>query len=207
MKINLNENDANCSGQDLFGGLLDKCIVNSVAGIAYFRKLSNITRINTDTVSSEPVRVCLCNDNNKANCDQQIHSLQVRQRDPFNISVVAVDQVGHYVPAVVHSSLKDVSLPVSQSLRKISSNCTVIDYEVLFVNVNEDHELTLYAEGPCADNGVSKLSITVNYNIIPCSCAPGSCQLTNVQNVLVFAIGEIKYCWSTLKSAIHLQSQ
>ena len=39
------------------------------------------------------------------------------------------------------------------------------------MNVNEDHELTLYPEGPCADNGVSKLSITVN--VIPCSCALG----------------------------------
>ena len=171
LKIYLSENDANVIGQDLFGGLLDRCTVNTVAGIAYFREMSNLTRFNSDTVSSEPVQVCLCNDSNKANCDQQIHKLKVRQRDPFNISVVAVDQVGNYVPALLHSSLKDVSLPVSQTLRKISSNCTAMNYEVSFVNANEDHELTLYAEGPCADNGVSKLSITVN--VIPCSCAPG----------------------------------
>ena len=55
LKINLNENDANCSGQDLFGGLLDRYTVDSVAGIAYFRKISNITRFSTDTISSEPV--------------------------------------------------------------------------------------------------------------------------------------------------------
>ena len=170
VKIYFRENRANSRGCDLFGGLLDRCTVNSVTGITYFRELISSTKFSTD-ISSKPVRVCLCNNSNKANCTQQLHDFELHQRDTLKISVVAVDQVGSYVPAVVHSSLNVESLPASQTLQKIDPNCTVMDYEVPFGKVNEDYNLTLYAEGPCADKGVSKLSITVK--VLLCSCAPG----------------------------------
>ena len=170
LKINLNENHANSSGDDLFGGLLDRCTVNFVAnlsGVVYFKEIRNMS---FDTVSSEPVRICPCN-NSKKDCGHLTHTVPVRQGDRFTISVVAVDQVSHPVPAVLHSSFREVSLPVSQTLRKIGSVCSTLEYEVSFLNVGEDHELTLYAEGPCTHKDISKLLIIVN--VIACSCAPG----------------------------------
>ena len=83
LRINFTGNSANISGDNLYGGLLDRCAIiaekNIISssesnGVARLKEISNI--INVTTVSSQPVRVCLCK-NNKPDCNQMTHSILV----------------------------------------------------------------------------------------------------------------------------------
>lgn len=172
--FNFNNNYAESSGHDLFGGLLDRCSFVSDTADPFMPNSNGASRFNNlqnfSTVSSEPVRVCHCK-NGEPDCSQQRQSIQVRRGDRVTMSIVAVDQVSQPVTAVIQSSFNDIALPESQTVRKIGSNCTTVDYDVALANVGETHQLTIFAEGPCNDNGVSKFVIDVE--ISSCVCPLG----------------------------------
>ena len=170
-------NSADVSGSDLYGGLLDRCSVVSattpsvleVNGVARFKEISNVE--NFDTVSSQPVRVCLC-ENSTPDCSRRTYSIQVRKGERFSILVAAVDQVNQTVRANVQSEFNDVSLSGSQTLRSIGGvNCTDLDYQVLFPSAPYVYGLVLYAEGPCDNTDISRLKVSIIVN--ECLCAPG----------------------------------
>ena len=170
-------NSADTSGQNLFGELLDRCSVISattpsvleVNGAARFKEITNVE--NFDTVSSQPVRVCFC-ENNIPDCSQRTYSIQLRKGERFSIPVAAVDQVNQTVRANVQSEFKDVSLSDSQTLRSVSGmNCSNLDYQVLFPSVPQVYGLLLYAEGPCDNMDISRLKVTIQVN--ECLCPPG----------------------------------
>ena len=72
--VNFNENEAHISGSNLFGGLLDRCTVSPFAevynnekptiinGVTYFQILSTLNYSEPLSISSHPVRVCFCRD-------------------------------------------------------------------------------------------------------------------------------------------------
>jgi predicted outer membrane repeat protein len=175
--LNFNDNYADSSGHDLFGGLLDRCsfVSNTIDpfmsdsnGVSRFKELSNFQNITT--VSSGPVRVCPCK-NGEPDCSKQQQSIQIRRGDGVVISIVATDQVNQPVTAVIQSSFNDTALPESQTIRQIGSNCTTVDYDVSFPNVGETHQLIIFAEGPCDDKGISKFVVDVE--ISSCVCPLG----------------------------------
>ena len=160
------DNFAEDSGSDLFGGLLDRCTEPNAT--ARFQEISNIK--NFSTVSSKPVRVCLCDDYT-SNCSQQTHNIAVKQGNPFTIQLSAVDQVHQSVSATIQSDLKEVSLPKNQTVRRIDSQCSNLDYQVFFPSVSKIYRLDIYARGPC--NGIGISNLTVNVKVLKCSCGPG----------------------------------
>ena len=160
------DNLAEDSGSDLFGGLLDRCAKSNAT--ARFQEISNIK--NLSTVSSKPVRVCLC-DGYISNCSQQTHNITVKQGNPFTIQLSAVDQMHQSISATIQSDLKEISLPKNQTIRSIDSQCSNFDYQVFFPSVSEVYRLDIYARGPCNGIGISKL--TVNVKVLKCSCGPG----------------------------------
>ena len=174
--FNFNNNYADSSGHDLFGGLLDRCTftdlsnVNS-SGIIHFNELSNFQNIKLNkSVSSEPVRVCPCN-YGEPDCSQQEQFHQIRRGDGVVISIVAVDQVNQPVTAVVQSNIDDIALPESQTVQKIGSNCTTVHYDISLPNVGENHQLTVFADGPCSNEGISKFIVDIH--ISSCTCPVG----------------------------------
>ena len=173
LRILFNSNVAEHRGHNLFGGLLDRCTAVSDAtpkpsGIVRFKEISNIR--NLSTVTSEPVRVCICK-NSIPNCSQQMHNISVKQGNTFTIQLSAVDQVNQSISATIQSKLKDVSLAKSQTIRRIDSSCSDLDYQVFFPSVSEVYQLTINAEGPCNSIGISNL--TVDIKVLECLCAPG----------------------------------
>ena len=74
------KNQASMNGSDLYGGLLDRCMLSNSTGMSvlepigtsYFKKISNINSF--DTVSSDPVRLCLCR-NEELNCNKWKQSI------------------------------------------------------------------------------------------------------------------------------------
>ena len=183
--INFDKNHAKHKGDDLFGGLLDRCTVSntqSIAnqsqmtsiGVARFKSISNITMLNT--ISSKPVRVCFC-ENHKPNCHVRSKTVEVKHRDTILLEIVSIDQVNHKIIATIKSRIDDCELPVSQATQTIGAICSNVSYHITAPPREAPYQATVYADGPCSDKGISKL--TVNVKVLQCKCAIGLVYLTD----------------------------
>ena len=185
--INFDKNRAKYTGDDLFGGLLDRCTVSNTQsilianqsqmtsiGIARFESISNVTMLNT--TSSKPVRVCFC-ENHKPNCTLRSKAVEVKHRDTILLELVAIDQVNHKVIATIKSRIDDYELPVSQATQTIGAVCSNISYHITAHPREAPYQATVYADGPCSDKGISKLA--VNVKVLQCKCAIGLVYLTD----------------------------
>lgn len=110
-------NNATTSGSSLYGGLLDKCTVNSMvdessiikmgdepdAGLTYLETISDIQR---SDIGSPPVKLCFCR-GGQPNCDLQLHPpMQIDRGDTVNVSVVVFDEAGNPIKDVtIYGSL------------------------------------------------------------------------------------------------------
>ena len=172
--VTFKSNNATISGSVLFGGLLDRCEVQQFTqltqqnGVAYFKSLGNI--VNNDVISSDPIRICFCK-LDKPDCNYKHPTILVKKGEIFTVSVVAVDQVNHTVPATIHSSLSSYlgGLGENQSLQNTSSKCTDLSFTAF--SPHESDEIILYADGPCKDVGLS--NSIVNVYFLPCTCPVG----------------------------------
>ena len=177
-------NTARYSGSNLFGGLIDRCTPSSVGnaistgavseqysdGQAYLLSISSLFGSNANSITSHPVKVCFCTQNNMPNCSFRSLTKEVQKGQPFNVSVVAVDQIRTPVRAQVLASLSPIkgSLGEGKSTH-LANSCTDISYSVF--SSDESETLYLYAEGPCRDVEPSRLAVTVEF--LPCSCPVG----------------------------------
>ena len=182
--LNFSENSADISGSNLYGGLLDRCAVSQFAevrikytqdyeeggnGIMYFKHVSTITESDT-SVSSQPVKVCLCTDNEQ-NCTYKRH-IEAKKGETFNVSLASIDQINQPVSGLIHASLNLARSAVAtgQATREIPAKCTNLTFNVFSPHSFE--QLTLYAlDGPCRDANLSKISLDINF--LPCSCPIG----------------------------------
>ena len=178
------ENQAS-TGHDLFGGLLDRCTAFSgidarsfklkPSGTSQFKEISTLTSY--DTVSSEPMRLCLCNKNlnntMELDCSQRVHRVNVKIKNDFSVHIAAIDQVNHAVPATIISKFENLNVTESQTMQRIGPECHELKYHVAFPIVST-YKLYVYPDGPCAAKGISRLNISVN--VTSCTCAPGFMQ-------------------------------
>lgn len=92
-RVTASNNTARYSGSHLFGGLLDRCttlskdIITTVTvnevygnGLTYFQSISNI---NSDSITSAPVRVCFCTQN-LPNCSIKSLTKEVKKGTIFH---------------------------------------------------------------------------------------------------------------------------
>ena len=206
LQINFNDNYANISGDDLYGGLLDRCIFsngpNTINAAGFLKEISNIRCF--DTISSKPVRLCYCK-NNQPDCDQQVHSIEVIRGDDFKISLAAVDQVNRSVSATIQSQFVNLTVPESQSVQKVSANCTDLEYQISFPSVQAKYELIAYAWGPCGNQSISKINVTITVH--SCTCANGFIQADNTTKCTCICDNRYKMFSSISLNAIPQQSQ
>ena len=150
-----NNNMGKLSGATLYGGLLDRCTVspfaeiysmshvstqsqgnaynNIIDGKEYFEIHSNIK---LDSISSEPVRICFCNESGHPDCNYQPPPVQKKKGERFEIVLVTVDQVGNPLSNVnVLSSLSSNlgGLGVNQSNQTTKEGCTSFHYVYSFL--------------------------------------------------------------------------
>ena len=181
--VYFSKNYASTSGSTLYGGMLDKCAVGQFAeiymkynhyeverggGIAYFRNISTITNV---SISSGPARVCLCTGDILHDCTSQGHS-RVKKGAVFQVSLVAVDQVGQPVSATIQASLNSTEsgLAEGQLSKEISSECTKLTFNV--VSPHDSETLALYgSDGPCRNVILSRAIVEIHFD--PCTCQIG----------------------------------
>ena len=178
--ISFLDNSADISGSNLFGGLLDRCTAHSKShqksesnklGLASFKNSSNLNKSNLDTVTSHPVQLCFCRDN-QLDCNYQPKSIQVNRGKIFSVKLIAYDQVHHAVNASIQCSLNSSAggLGEGQQIQTINKPCTELKYNLFTPNNYE--ELTFSAvRGPCNNiSGISERSVMIE---ITCSCPIG----------------------------------
>ena len=135
-------------------------------GVSYFKNISS----SGSTLTSYPVRVCLCI-SNEHDCTHQSH-IEVKKGEIFTISLVAVDQIGQPVNGTIQTflSFAESGLAEGQLARKIPAECTSLTFNV--VSSHNLENLTLYAsDGPCKDADLSTRTIEIYF--LPCSCPVG----------------------------------
>lgn len=187
--VEFDNNYAKSSGSTLFGGLLDRCIAspfNEVErtidltsnsflvydehGLQYLMDIT--TGITTHSISSNPVQICLCTDDNNHICNRimQTHVF-VKKGYPFNISLTAVDQIYRPVYAIIQGHLQSTeSLITEGQAKKVTSNCNNLQFKATS-SLNSE-VLTLYAaDGPCKDSKLSSLQVHITF--LPCTCPVG----------------------------------
>ena len=186
------KNSAMEAGNDIYGGLLDRCTLSPIAelvflepkakffdGLEYLNATAhfsqNITNMSDfyEYISSAPVKVCFC-ENSTSSCEVEHSTVRVKKGETFTLSLTAVDQVGKPVHANLISSLlsdKDGigRLKEGQQNRPIHDHCTMLDYNVY--SSEGTAVLELYADGPCANIGISKQQVNISF--LACNCPIG----------------------------------
>ena len=182
--LNFTGNSANSTGDAIFGGLLDRCTLNSATpsrrqkydGINYIQSISNIDDV--DSISSHPVRLCFCIAN-QSDCSYNPPTIYVMKGHTFNISVVAVDQVNHTLESDVEAFLSsnDGLLGEGQKQQSVTTNCTNLMYNI--ITPHETEELLLNAVGPCGNAHASQRRVKVEF--VNCTCPIGFQPAASIQ--------------------------
>ena len=174
-------NTATAQGFNLFGGLLDRCIPsqfvellypNYYSGVTYIQNISENTQL--DSISSKPVRLCLCNSEHEPDCSYQFPIITVKKGEAFNVSVVAVDQVNNTVDANISSSVSSNKGGIGE-IQRVGRNCTDLTYNVYSPHNSET--IKLFADGPCGSAALSTSHITIQFT--DCKCPVGFQPLSN----------------------------
>ena len=201
-------------GSALYGGLLDRCKVNNYDSEAYppneiFNNISVFTSDNSSTISSEPLQVCFCR-NNTPDCTYLNPPIKRSPGQPFTVSLAALDQVMHTIPATIRSEFMSSSgsnarLGDLQNIKQIEGTCSDLQYTLFSPDISE--ELILFAEGPCGSTGRATRSIVVEFLPCPdgfvlsnaeCTCEPRLRKFTSACNVSSDSVERSETFWMGL---------
>ena len=188
-------NNSAIVGSVLYGGAIDNCKLTGLDSYnsgEVFDMLVHIEDDNkTSTISSEPFRVCPC-ENNLPDCSKSHVPYIVYPGEMFNVSTVAVGQRSGTVPAGIRSSIEtsnNANLLSFQYIQEANSTCTMLNYTVF--SLSHSVHLHLYVDGPCSTFG-DELVLDLNINLTcpsgfslsdlvrSCVCEPMLAKYTNL---------------------------
>ena len=187
--LHFNDNMATSSGEDLFGGLLDRCKVSMFAepnvnnvnmdysfsngtvitnGYEYLMSISNIVG---EHISSEPIRVCFCREGSgQPDCDYQPPPIIVKkgQQRSITLSLSVVDQIHKPLKeAIIISQFESGNYLCQNYIQNTDGSCTKLDFGVDSDNTTEVLIISV-GEGPCKDTEKSQARVTLNYQCNNC---------------------------------------
>ena len=169
--ITFSQNHVKYYGRDLYGGLLDRCIINAFGKSFKYSSLQGFAKSIVNSTTSKAVRLCPCSLQGKVQCGSITSLNKIMKNERFVLSVAAVDHVNHTMNATIFSYVTDnqASLGEEQKIQSVGNGCSDLVFSV--VSPKETATLVAYAEGPCKDLGISPLRIVITFN--PCSCPLG----------------------------------
>ena len=164
--IMLFKNNSAPQGAVLYGGLLDRCEINSTtSGIEHFKKTSRFEPIPL-AVTSDPIRMCLCTEDQKVNCSTREMSYSRKRGQSINMFGAVVDQdmnpKGSFI--IVRYEKADAKLGEGEGRTESGNNCTYLSYHV----TTDDTSATLFLhpEDLCDRSDFSK--VTISITLLPC---------------------------------------
>ena len=140
------KNTAGIRGSVLYGGLLNKCSFTSDRYTSALQ-LFNISILKGNgnkghSISSDPTQLCFCI-MSKLNCTEATLSRSIYPGQQVEVSVVAIDQSGSTIPALIHTTVRSGdNLTVSETISyETRINCTSRNYSVTPKNLFNQLEI------------------------------------------------------------------
>ena len=165
LHLNFSKNSAPQGGAVIYGGNLEHCLVNQTSGISFLQNVSNII---SSEISSDPLKVCICENETIAYCpDSQVVSVKLGEL--FNISLITIGQLNSSVSSRILASIIDGpgSVQLYPEYPFSNKTCTNVGIRVL-ANEHVDLDiLQLYPEDRPCDNIAISLGINLD------DCPPG----------------------------------
>ena len=149
-------NSAGKGGDIVYGGDLAYGVNNNKNCMDTFKEISNISDTSLSLISSDPLRVCLCNQSGLPDCmlidDPTTHSIYPGQT--ISISAVVVGQdwgtvAGSVYAQFLHKSTPEntICLKSSQGVQNANKDsCNSLHYTILSMNENVQQMLVLTAQ-------------------------------------------------------------
>ena len=159
------KNAAGMRGGVLYGGLLNKCHFRYNSALQLFN--TSIVKGNGDSISSDPTQLCFCN-KSKLNCTEATQSKSIYPGQHVEVSVVAIDQSGSTIPALIHTTVRSGdNLIMSETISyETGEYCTSRNYSVTpkipFKNLF--NQLEVYTSNPSGNT----IHLIVNITIERC---------------------------------------
>ena len=189
------KNTAGMRGSVLYGGLLDKCSFTSDRYTSALQLFNiSILKGNGDkrhSISSDPTQIFFCN-KSKPNCTETTQSRSIYPGQQVEVSVVAVDQSGSTVPALIHTTVRSGdNLTMSEIISyETRENCTSRNYYVTPKNIF--NQLEFYPSNMSGDT--IHLIVNIKFESCPigfeksnftgnCICDHTIWQYTNTCNI------------------------
>ena len=149
-RLVFSNNTANSAGSSLYGGSINLCTnIRGLSGIHVFKEVFHFQEApQLSTVSSNPTRVCVCN-NNLPNCTITQYNVTSYPGETFQVSAVAVGQMLGTVPFTVQSTFTSVNsgstphMKALQRTQKVREICTTLTYTIASSHQSEDIILTV----------------------------------------------------------------
>ena len=157
-KATFSGNMADIAGSVLFGGKIESCLYFTSLGHSSFNHFNEIfdysAQNGPSVITSEPIDVCFCDDNNTINCSQTQLTMTAYPGEEINISVVTVGQQNGVAPGNLQlQPLGNVS-SIRTIYNTIAMNCTIIQ----FIPIDDNYSLTVFNK-----NGPPKMLNIANY--------------------------------------------
>ena len=155
-------------GSILYGGLLDRCCgyANGDASrIDYFKNFSLYVPT-PQSITSDPVRLCLCTKNRKLDCSIRNVKVTKARGQAVHLTGAVVDQDNSPKPSFIRARYieGEAQLDKGEGGKESANECIDLLYHIF--TRNNYATLLLQPEGYCENSPLS--SITVNISIIPC---------------------------------------
>lgn len=189
INIFFSQNFASESGNNVFGGVLDRCLPSTFAeihllkdsdngnnGLSYIALTTNVT---FDSIASLAVRACFCVDG-VPDCNYTPQTKIVKKGEKFTMEVVAVDEVGHALRTNITTSFRSIEsgLLSGQISQFVNDSCTNLSFSVKSPQTSE--KLYLHPDGPCNSKQYSKAAIPIQF--ASCICPIGFDSIVTTTN-------------------------
>ena len=135
-KVYFSDNQASKAGTVLFGGKVHCDLFNipMVSGREIFEKIFDYSaQTGPSVISSEPTRVCFCDDNNTINCSQTQLTMTAYPGEHINIYVVTVGLKNGVAPATLQiQPLLDKTINKEELHNTGAMECSTIQFTALY---------------------------------------------------------------------------
>ena len=171
--MNFTLNSASKSGPMIYGGNLENCQVDDLgeSGLQLFERILQCTTpISTTDISSDPLKVCICENGIVANCTTESYSVKVKRGELFNISLITVGQLNTPVSAGILANADNIGdVQLDPQFPASNGTCTNVGISLLAGEHVTNKTLYLYPDGPCGNTVRARIAVETTLE----ECPPG----------------------------------
>ena len=160
-------------GPVLYGGSFYRCRLyafdhhHELLGINYFKNVSTYEQTPL-AISSDPVRICLCNNDSRIDCSTREINTTKMKGETIKLTAISIDQDDNPGWSVIRAFYVEpvAELDVGESRKTVDRVCTNLSYHIFTVESSATLVLQLL-DNLCEDSTESM--ITVHIKLTPCS--------------------------------------